>query len=252
MRLTGAVRGVRAAVFAGVCVVLALVGHVHSSGAAVPAPVALAAFAAVAAVAWAAAGARRGPWAVTLAAGGVQLGLHLAFSVGQNAAPPVAAASPGGSVMDVARSLLCGGDTGATLTHERAMQLIMASGLPVPDHDHAAAVAHSATEHGGHAVHAAAALPGTHSGAMLLAHVLAATVSGLWLAWGERAACSLLSQVGPWLLASLRPLLGPLFVPATPPACPRAALDRPLLPLRTRLLLHTVISRGPPLPRAVG
>ncbi|NJQ04191.1 PE-PGRS family protein [Streptomyces lonarensis] len=252
MRLTGAVRGVRAAVFAGVCVVLALVGHVHASGAPVPVPVALAAFAVVAGGAWAVAGARRGPWAVTAAAGGVQLALHLAFSAGQGAARAPAPGSSPDPVVETARSLLCGAGTGPALTHDEAMRIVLAAGLPLPDHDHAAALAASASDHGGHAVHAASALPGSHSGAMLLGHVLAAVLSGLWLAWGERAACSLLAQVGPWLLGPLWALLGPLFVPAAPPARPGVVLDRPLPPLRTRLLLHAVISRGPPPAGAVG
>lgn len=88
MRLDGAVRGIRAAVFAGVCVVLALVGHVHASGAPVPPPVAVAAFAAVALGAWLCAGTDRRPVTVTLAALGTQAGLHVAFSAGQRAGTP--------------------------------------------------------------------------------------------------------------------------------------------------------------------
>ncbi|MFD7511248.1 hypothetical protein ACFV5N_18210 [Streptomyces sp. NPDC059853] len=230
MRLDGAVRGIRAAVFAGVCVVLALVGHVHASGAPVPPLVALGAFTAVALGAWLCAGADRRPVTVTGAALGVQAGLHLAFSAGQGAGAPPDSTS---AVRDLARALLCGDGPWTPLSHDRAAELITAAGLTVPGHDHAAQGT------GGH-----------HSAGMLLAHLGAALLSGLWLAWGERAACTALGLLGLWLVAPLwLARLRSAPVPHRPgPACGPSA-DVPAL--RARLLLHTVISRGPPRPGAV-
>ncbi|MFC9064396.1 hypothetical protein [Streptomyces harbinensis] len=246
MRLDGAVRGIRAAVFAGVCVVLALVGHVHASGAPVPPPVAMAAFAAVALGAWLCAGTDRRPVTVTLAALGTQAGLHLAFSAGQRAGTPPDGASGASAVQDLARALLCGDGPWTPLSPDRAAELITAAGLTVPGHDHAGP-AHHAAQAGAHLAHGAGE---HHSAGMLLAHLGAALLSGLWLACGERATCAVLGLLGLWLVAPL--WLARLWsapVPQQPgPACVPSA-DVPVL--RARLLLHTMISRGPPRRRAV-
>ncbi|MEW1636356.1 hypothetical protein AB0469_20035 [Streptomyces sp. NPDC093801] len=76
-------RAPRAAMFAAVCVALAAVGHAHMSGTGIPPGLLLGAFAVTAALAWTAAGRRRGPLGITAALLAVQAGLHLAFSAGQ-------------------------------------------------------------------------------------------------------------------------------------------------------------------------
>ncbi|MFB7898708.1 hypothetical protein ACFC1B_20520 [Streptomyces xiamenensis] len=241
MRLDGAVRGIRAAVFAGVCVVLALVGHVQASGTPVPSLVALAAFAAVAGAAWCCAGTDRGPLTVTLAALGVQSGLHLAFSAGQQAASPMGGAPAPSAVQELARTLLCGDALWARLSHDEAADVVAAAGLTVPGAGHGA-LGHHAVEAGAHVAHSA---QNHHSGWMLLAHLGAALVSGLWLAWGERAACAVLGLLGLWLVAPLwLARLWSVPVPHLPgPVCV-PSVEVPVL--RARLLLHTLISRGPP------
>jgi hypothetical protein len=79
---------------------------------------------------------------------------------------------------------------------------------------------------------------------MLAAHLLAALLCGLWLAYGEQAAFRILRAVAGWLAAPLRLLL----------ALP-ASQERPRVPARRsrsdrapRLLLlaHAITSRGPP------
>ncbi|MEU3313509.1 hypothetical protein ABZ743_12705 [Streptomyces sp. NPDC006662] len=76
-------RAPRAAMFAAVCVALAAVGHVHMSGRGIPLPWLLAAFAATAALAWTAAGRRRGPLGITAALLSAQAALHVTFSAAQ-------------------------------------------------------------------------------------------------------------------------------------------------------------------------
>ncbi|MFD8143809.1 hypothetical protein [Streptomyces sp. NPDC059708] len=76
-------RAPRAAMFAAVCVALAAVGHVHMSGQDIPLGWLLATFAAVAALAWTAAGRRRGPLGITASLLAVQAALHTAFSAAQ-------------------------------------------------------------------------------------------------------------------------------------------------------------------------
>ncbi|MEV5336392.1 hypothetical protein [Streptomyces werraensis] len=124
-----------------------------------------------------------------------------------------------------------------------------------------AAPAHEA--HGMHAAHMGAGHPpavglggpaltaggdGSSSG-MLAAHLLAALLTGLWLGHGERAAFRILRAVAGRLTAPLRlpfrlpPALGR---PRVRPRRPRSE-RRPAL----RLLVHALISRGPPRGTAV-
>ncbi|MFF2193236.1 hypothetical protein [Streptomyces sp. NPDC058157] len=76
-------RAPRAAMFAAVCVALAAVGHAHMSGADIPLPWLLGAFAATAALAWTAAGRRCGPLGITASLLAVQAALHVTFSAAQ-------------------------------------------------------------------------------------------------------------------------------------------------------------------------
>ena len=78
---------------------------------------------------------------------------------------------------------------------------------------------HSA--HTGQLGHMAHDMGGTSSFGMLAAHTLAALLSGLWLAHGERAAFRVLRAVAGWLAAPLRLPIGPVRR-AAPPAAPAA------------------------------
>ena len=84
---------------------------------------------------------------------------------------------------------------------------------------------------------------------MYAAHLLAALLTGLWLAYGERAAFRILRAVAGRLAAPLRLLLA---LPATLHR-PRLRVRRPRSEREPRLLLlvHAITHRGPPLGTAV-
>jgi multisubunit Na+/H+ antiporter MnhC subunit len=83
---------------------------------------------------------------------------------------------------------------------------------------------------------------GSH-GPMMLAHLLAAALVGLWLAVGERALWALRALAGGVLVV----VISWLAVVRPHPAVPlRAVLARPLPPLRTAVLARSVVRRGPP------
>lgn len=93
-----------------------------------------------------------------------------------------------------------------------------------------------------HAMHTGHHMTGTSSLGMLGAHLLAALLCGLWLAYGERAAFAVLRSVGRLILVPFRrparlhittqqPRVGPAHSPA---------------PYDDLLLAHAITSRGPP------
>ncbi|MFJ3926043.1 hypothetical protein [Streptomyces sp. NPDC090022] len=242
-------RAFRAAMFAATCVLLAALGHVLMSGTAVPWWALAAALAGTGAVAWCAAGRERGLLAVTSATVAVQAALHAGFSLAQ------AAAHGGGSgAAPLARRwvqyLLCGATgTGSARpaegghAHHHAMGT-MPSGHPMTD---LAGAADAVGMGGVGGMSGTAGMDGPHAMApsgMLAAHLLAALLCGLWLAYGEQGAFRVLRAVAGWLLVPLRPLLR---LPA-PPDLPRrrARRDRGSGPLRRLLPGHTITSRGPP------
>ena len=206
-------RTIRAAVFAAVCVLLAALGHVLMSGSHVP-PWALAAGVAVTGVVgWGLAARERGlPLIVTVVVA-AQTGLHSAFARAQSA--PAA-------------------DMGSAHMHT-----MDAMGM-----DH---TSHMGAMDGMDGMGAVTAGSSSSVG-MFAAHLLAALLCGLWLAYGERAAFRILRAVAGWLAAPLRLLLA---LPVPP--------DRPRLRLRGRrsdrapslLLVHAITSRGPPVGLAV-
>ncbi|MFE4308304.1 hypothetical protein [Streptomyces sp. NPDC056891] len=229
-------RGVRAAMFAAVCVLLAATGHILMSGRGVPAWTLSLAFAATVAVTWVLAGRERGLLAVTAASMAVQSVLHTAFSWSQTTAVPTTTAP-------------------ATTPMRTAMP------MPMDDvHAAHAHMAHAAMGHGD--VTASAGMvseaPAGHdmtdvssSLGMLSAHLLAALLSGLWMAFGERAAFRLLLAASLRLFRPLRPLLA-FFVPVVrnrPRLRPVRAGDERAP--RRLLLAHSLISRGPPQALAV-
>lgn len=213
--------------FAAVCVLLAATGHVLMSGRDLPALVLGPAFAGTFAAAWVLAGRERGPAAVTTTAVAVQGVLHGAFSWAQGPAP--------------------GPDAGT---------------VPPMDHtamghmEHMGHAAHLGMSHGspggGATVHDMADM--TSSPGMLSAHLLAALLSGLWLAYGERAFFRLVRALPLGRRRSLRPLWR--LLSAVVPALARPPRVRSVrtgdAPAPRRLLLaRPIVSRGPPPTSAV-
>ncbi|MET7655612.1 MULTISPECIES: hypothetical protein [unclassified Streptomyces] len=221
-------RTIRAAVFAAVCVLLAALGHVLMSGSTVPWWTMSVGFAATSGVGWTLAGRERGLPLVVSVVVVAQGALHSVFSWGRSAAP----GSGRGSVAQDMSGMLMGSipmdamDTGST----GAMSM-----------GHAA---HA--EHLGHLAHDTG---GMSSLGMLAAHTLAALLTGVWLAYGERAAFRLLRAVAGWLAAPLRLPLAALPVPPRRPCLRPRSGRAERLPRLT--LTHTIISRGPPAGTAV-
>ncbi|MEH0548456.1 hypothetical protein QA802_36950 [Streptomyces sp. B21-105] len=224
-------RTVRAAVFAAVCVLLAALGHVLMSGSSVPWWTMAAGFAATAGVGWTLTGRERGlPLVVTVVVV-AQGALHSAFSWGRSAAP----ASGNGSA---ARGM-SGMPTGSmSMDALDAMDMGSLGSMGMGHAAHA--------EHLGHMGHGAG---GMSSSGMLAAHTLAALLTGLWLAHGERAAFRLLRTVAGRLAA---PLFLPFAALSVPPRRPSLRPTRERAePIPRLALTHTIISRGPPAGTAV-
>ncbi|MEV7541964.1 hypothetical protein [Streptomyces sp. NPDC089915] len=186
-------RAPRAAMFAAVCVALAAVGHVHMSGQDIPLGRLLGAFAAVAALAWAAAGRRRGPLGITASLLAVQAALHTAFSQGQaHGSTPMAHHHPTGHTAPPRPSALSEGLAPPSGTaHTGGAQ---PSGLP-----DATGAAHAGTTHAGGladgmgsgtgAVHSGGLADGLASAAGT-AHTGAAPAGGLADGLGSTAAAA--------------------------------------------------------------
>ncbi|MFD3373835.1 MULTISPECIES: hypothetical protein [unclassified Streptomyces] len=228
------VRTVRAAVFAAVCVLLAALGHVLMSDSAVPSWTMSAGFVATSAVGWTLAGRERGLPLVVSAVVLTQGALHSAFSLAQSA---VSGSSGTDSVAHHvgATSVMSTGSTGST----GSMGSMSMDAMDMGSMDM------GPSAHAGHLGHMAHDMGGTSSLGMLAAHTLAALLSGLWLAHGERAAFRVLRAVAGWLAAPLR-LPTALALPAPPlRPRPRPASERSERVPRL-LLAHTIISRGPP------
>ncbi|RXS84741.1 PE-PGRS family protein [Streptomyces sp. TM32] len=263
-------RGLRAAVFAVVCVLLAALGHVVMSDTAVPAWMLLAAGAVTAAGAWCCAGRERGPLLVGLLTVGTQAALHTAFSFGQALAGPA-----GGAPRSLARrwadTWLCGAggtplpdDDSAQLIQLMHRQMAAASAREhtgsVPGMDHMSRLAGPDGMAGMHdsasgmaGMHdTASGMAGMHGSAsgMLAAHLLVALLSAGWLWGGERAAFRLLRCVSAWLFAPLVLVLR-IVLPPAPPAA-RAARQEPRRAVHQLLLAHARSLRGPPYEPAVG
>ncbi|WP_234330876.1 hypothetical protein [Streptomyces sp. NRRL F-4474] len=225
-------RALRAAMFAALCVLLAAVGHLLMSGAAVPWWALSAGFAAAAGTAWSLADRERGILAVTGAAVAVQAVLHCAFSLAQSLARPPAepalSAPPTGTA----------GAEAAVHAHHAV-------------HPAADAASAAAAMHGAGGGHEASALPMAFMSpaGMLIAHLLAAVLCGLWLAHGERALFRVVRAVAARLRAPLRLLLRPVTAAHRPR--PRVRRPRRTRAPRQLFLVHAITSRGPPTATAV-
>ncbi|WP_030682435.1 hypothetical protein [Streptomyces sp. NRRL B-1347] len=276
-------RAIRAAVFAAACVLLAATGHALMSASPLPWWALPGAGAATFAGAWLIAGRERGVLLVTSASVLAQAALHTWFSLAQAAAQN--SASGGASLAQQwARHLLCGADGSGTMSEADALRTVTDAGLADRMHEAAGHTQHSMgmqetavpapgahgmthmTSAGGHGDTMSGAVSDTMSGAMsgmhaghdmggmspfgmLAAHLIAALLCGLWLAYGERAAFRIGRAVAGWLVAPLRLA----FRLPPPPHRPRL---RPLRDHRARrlrrlLLVHAITSRGPPLGIAV-
>ncbi|MFH8367178.1 hypothetical protein [Streptomyces sp. NPDC018031] len=238
-RHTGQVlRALRAAVFAAVCVLPATLGHALMSGTAVPWWTVAAAFGVTGGAAWALAGRERGPLLVTAATVGAQLVLHNVFSLAQRAAtgPVVARPAPVG---------------GAPGTH--CGSFVHPDVPPGGGHHHH----HGGTPDAG----AAAELPGTlpgmdamhhgHGGlGMWSVHVVVALLCGIWLSGGEHAVHRLGRTLAVRLFAPLTLLFRVRPVGA---GAPRVRVVRHHAERRPRrlLLVHAIVTRGPPRAAAV-
>ncbi|MER5779657.1 hypothetical protein ABT144_36260 [Streptomyces sp. NPDC002039] len=227
-------RALRAAMFAATCVLLAAVGHVLMSDKSVPWWAMAAGFAGVGASAWVLAGHERGLFSVTSAAVVVQAALHYGFSLVQ-AGVGTAGGSlthPPGTMSHGAVMAHAGHHTGGAVPPGAATAMNGATGAPAPGDT--AGMADMAD---------------VSSTGMLSAHLLAALLCGLWLAYGEQGAFRVLRAV----VGRIRLPLGLLFRLPPPAHRPRVRTrrDHRSRPLRGLLLVHAITSRGPPAEIAV-
>ncbi|MFE1173956.1 PE-PGRS family protein [Streptomyces sp. NPDC058773] len=246
-------RGLRAAVFAAVCVLLAALGHVVMSDAVIPGWMLLTAGVGTAAGAWCCAGRERGPLLVGLLTVGTQAALHTAFSFGQ------AVTGSGGGERSLLRqwadSWLCGAQGMPSGGQDRAelLRLMHQQMAAMPSMEHGAPM-HGMDHMGGGMDGMAATapqMPGMHGGAagMLAVHLLVALLAAGWLWGGERAAFRLVRTVSARLFAPLVLVLR-IVLPEPRPAV-RTARQEPRQAVRQLLLAHTRSLRGPPREPAV-
>lgn len=226
-----ALRLMRAAVFAAVCVLTAALGHSLAADYALPAGFLAGAMGVTTAAAWALARVERGALSITATTVGVQLALHTLFSFapvpgggghhahGQQAVVvPPQSVCMGGAVDPVAQAVWAA-HTGTAAP-------------PPPGPESPVAYVVELITHG--------------SWTMFLAHVLAALVCGLWMWRGEAAFFTIVRSLHCAFFEPLRLALAGL-PPARPLAVPRGV---PVTPhprrLRGLLLRHAVSRRGPP------
>lgn len=255
-------RATRSALFAVVCVSLAALGHVLMSGTPLPWWALGLSGAGVSSVGWLVAGRERGQATVVALTVAVQTALHGCFTLVQTAQQaPTGTGGDSGLAMRWADALLCGSHSNtevAARAYDVAAQAGLTDSMPLPHLDggssaiaalgHTAQGAHAAGAQVAQPVHDMGAMTGAASWGMLTAHVLAALLGGLWLARGERAAFQIFRalvdrfRLPLALLGALRPL------PSAPPA---SCVDRSVTRPRPRLLVHSLVTRGPPWETAV-
>ncbi|AZP15169.1 hypothetical protein EJC51_03015 [Streptomyces aquilus] len=236
MTVRGGCRATRAGVFAAVCVLLAALGHAMMSGTPVPWWAMGAGAAATGAAGWLLAGRERGRTLIVAVVTAVQAVLHETFSLAQTLSP-TAAPKPRIGAGAMPMGAMDMGSMGA-------MDMGFMGGM---DMGSAAHLGHGAV--GMDHMHGMGGTSGAATVGMFAAHLVAAVLCGLWLAYGERAVFRLLRAAAAWLAAPLRLLLA-LPVPSGPPRVRRwrgAACPAPV-----RLLLCSALTfRGPPTGAAV-
>lgn len=243
MTVRGWCRAVRAGVFAAACVLLAALGHVIMSGTAVPWWAMAAGATGTGVAGWSLAGRERGRTAIVAVVTAAQAVLHETFSLAQNLAsasvPAAAVPRAGGSTR---MSAMDPGSMGSM-----DMGSMAGTDLGSAHMGHMGHMAHgmAGMAHG----HDMAGMSGAASVGMFAAHLLAAALCGLWLAYGERAVFRVLRAAAAWLAAPLRLLLA-LPTPFVRPSvhrCRDAACPAPVL----LLLCCSLTFRGPPAGAAV-
>ncbi|MEU5092675.1 hypothetical protein [Streptomyces sp. NPDC021356] len=243
-------RAMRAAMFGAVCVVLAAVGHVWMSGMSLPWPVLALAAVATALTGWLFAAEERRRRTVVLLTLAMQACLHVAFTLSQSLAHATTPTGPSSAATPEqwARLLLCGDATPEAAA--RAYDLAVQTGLTPQMHMPAAgrgggAMAHDMAGMASTAgMHPMDTMSGTASWGMLAAHVAAALMCGIWLALGERAAFCVLRAVADRAFVPLRLVLA--LCPVAEAPVPARRTGATVAPLRSRLLVHTLTTRGPP------
>lgn len=217
-------RAARAAVFTAVVVTLSAASHVLLSRMPLPLTTVAAISAAVFALSFALAGRERGFGRIAALLVPLELAADTVFTTGQHVCYGSAGGPVTGPLRSVGLDVLCGGDVGTPLSR-------VTGGAP----DRAAALL-------AHADPAAAWL-------LLGAHVAVGLLAAAWLRRGERALDQFVRAVA---ASTFRPLLLAVAAVTVRPAparpLPRTA-HRPAA-ARTRLFVHSLGRRGPPL-RAV-
>jgi hypothetical protein len=230
--------------FAAVCVLLAALGHVLMSGSHVPWRAMAVGAAVTAGVGWCLAGRERGLPLITSVVVAAQTALHWGFELSQPSAPSAAAGTAG------AMGSTASPDRMASMDPMRSMEAMGSVGAAghLGHVDHTGHLLDGPAEPSSSLMSSLASLYASSSG-MLAAHLLAALLCGLWLAYGERAAFALLRAVAGRLAAPLRLSLA-LHVVAERPR-PRVRRGRSDRSPRRLLLVHAITSRGPPAGTAV-
>ncbi|AKJ11785.1 hypothetical protein ABB07_17595 [Streptomyces incarnatus] len=229
--------------FAAVCVLLAALGHVLMSGSDVPAWALTGGVAVTGAAGWCLAGRERGLPFVVAVVVAAQTVLHEAFSYAQSVS---GGSGSGGSASGGSGSAHMAGmdsmDMGAMRMGSMDMGSMKHTGMSHMGTSH---MGMSHMEHVGHST-----AGGMSPYGMFAAHLLAAVLCGLWLAYGEKAAFRILRATAGWLAAPLRLLLA---LPLAPHTRPRVRIRRRRSERAPRLLLlvHAITSRGPPVGTAV-
>ncbi|MFJ3895394.1 hypothetical protein [Streptomyces sp. NPDC090083] len=229
-------RPLRAGVFAAVCVVTTALGHSLMSGDLLPWWALAVAFAGTATAAWWLTGRERGAPTVvgvtTVAQGLLHLWFDLAHMLVRT--PVDGSGRAAGSAMDHAMSF-----SGSGMT------------MPMGNMAHSGmAMAHAGTAGAATSMTAESVLMHQGSAGMVLAHLLAAVVCGLWLWRGETAAHRLGRALAVTLLAPLRRvrrlLAGQASDRRVRAARPARAAAPPPSSATSVTLRHAVIRRGPP------
>jgi hypothetical protein len=217
-------RAVRAALFTAVVVTLSTASHVLLSRVPLPLGTVAAIAAAVFVIAYALAGRERGFGRIAALLIPLELTADTVFTTGQHVCYGRAGGPVAGPLRSVGFDVLCGGSVGTPLAHVT----------------------------GGSGGRAAALLAQTDPAAawlLLAAHVTVGLLAAAWLRRGERALDQLLRAVA---AATFRPLL--IAVAAvTVRLAPVRRLPRPArrsAGARTRLFVHSLGRRGPPLSAA--
>ncbi|WP_215449673.1 hypothetical protein [Streptomyces sp. ATCC 21386] len=226
----GSPRALSACVFAAVCVVTSALGHALMSGDLLPWWALGVALAGTASAGWWLTCRERGPVAVVGVTTVAQGLLHLWF--------------------DVAHQIVRVPGAGFASRTDRATMLPHSgTAVHVGHSGSGTTLAHSGAEGASHVVSASSVAVHQGALAMLLAHLLAAVVCGVWLWRGEAAAYRLGRALAIALFAPLQRvhrLLGRQVLDRRPHAARTAPDTAPTAPNASTVLRHAVVRRGPP------